>query len=161
MENFEEASLEEVNQLLDNHPAAAGEDVPLQLNVVQLETDVEGAEMTAPRSELPEIASLNLTECDKDESQQPPDRSNINMVDERDAKVVADVKDLTLNDTTSEKVSRMETVSLSDVDDDGKDVKVIVNDEDDRSVEAHNSDYLLERIRELKEEKDQVAVLEL
>ena len=157
MENFEEASLEEVNQLLIiQQPAGAGQ-------VVQPQQEV--GEMTPDSVHDAEVASLNLSVGDHDQSAENPA-----IVSDIGTKV--EEKDLTLESVLNLKIepgaekpkllSELDTVSLSDCDDSLDDVKhkkIISNAEGDTTGDNNTSEYLLERIRELKEERDKVILL--
>lgn len=155
MDNFEEASIEEVNLLGQPDPS----------EVIQPDLAAEGSS----------VASLQLSDnvtvpnIQYAESEPPLPEKDL----ETDTKAKPEIH--SLPDAKSDcppvfvpdaNQSEMDSVSLSDGEDnvdtntDEKSNKnVITNGESNTNAENENSDYLLERIRELKEERDRVCFM--
>jgi len=160
MDNFEEASLEEVNHLLGIQPsAAAGEDAPVQIEVVPLD---EGLDRTEAMSSKSEVAGLEPVPSNSHEQSERDNATSPRLPDpilgDPGTKEASEDQDLSLDSASSmKKLPHMDTVSLSDGEDEAK-VEALGSSPSpvDKPVDKHNSDYLLERIRELKEEIDKV-----
>ena len=159
MDQFEEASLEEVNQLLVGHPLAAGEDGPVQIEVAPIdEARAQTPAVSGVSGVEPEPAGL-LDQSERHNATSPrlPDPTT----GEPGTKEAPEVKDLTVDNVSETKsLPLMDTVSLSDGEDEAK-IEALASNPcpDEKHAEEHNSDYLLERIRELKEERDKVTEL--
>ena len=175
MNNFEEASLEEVNQLgelasstsieASSGPSLLPPDV--QPDLVTGSDNLQPSDsQTAPHSEsLPYTSSPTIVTVTHSNSL--PDNVPVAPVVEPEILQTADeMKDPLKTEpdrNTPTKVSEMDSVSLSDTEDVGEESEVevrhvIVNETQVKEeVEKDNSAYLLERIRELKDERDQVT----
>ena len=160
MDNFEEASIEEVNLLGQPN------------DVIHPDLAIPGSSETG----LENIASLQLSESVTvlDVQHADPELPLPEKDLETDAKAKsessANLSDLKSDCQTvfvpDKSLSGMDSVSLSDGEetvDKNADEKcnknVITNVEVDKNAEKENSDYLLERIRELKDERDRVCVI--
>jgi hypothetical protein len=172
MNNFEEASLEEVNQLGEMastssslepspDPSLLPPDAQPDL-VIHPDNVKSNVGITASNSEYSGFPTL-VTATDNKVSQEdvpvaPVLEQDVILIADND--IINKPLDIIKTDSkpTTTHISEMDSVSLSD-NEDGTVVTthVIVNETQAKEeVEKDNSTYLLERIRELKDERDQV-----